>query len=159
MWILWNFFKNTFFTEHFRWLPLYIQKRIWLAKFPRWPRVQEKWQIHEQQSYISVSVHYLNFQVVIRDTSPDMTTVFQARLFGRFIEIKNKLKRGKLDRTNQGSNFLGRVIDNVRVTMQIREERQYHRIILLSANPTKWSNTVKQFVGNLTVLWDWRLKG
>ena len=88
-----------------------------------------------------------------------MTTVFQARLFGRFIEIKNKLKRGKLHRTNQGSNFLGRVTDNVRVTMQIREERQYHRIILLSANPTKWSNTVKQFVGNLTVLWDWRLKG
>ena len=26
----------------------------------------------------------------------------------------------------------------------------------LSANPTKWSNTVKQFVGNLS---NWRLKG
>ena len=41
----------------------------------------------------------------------------------------------------------------------------------LSANPTKWSNTLKQFVGNsrrivrrivwacLTVLWNWRLNG
>ena len=37
----------------------------------------------------------------------------------------------------------------------------------LSAKPTKWPNTLKQFVGNsrrivwvyLTILWDWRLKG
>ena len=35
----------------------------------------------------------------------------------------------------------------------------------LRANPTKWSNTLKQFVGNyrriecLTILWGWRLKG
>ena len=36
----------------------------------------------------------------------------------------------------------------------------------LSANPTKWTNTLKQFVGCcprivwvcLTILWDWRLK-
>ena len=36
----------------------------------------------------------------------------------------------------------------------------------LSANPTKWSNTLKQFVDNngrvvwiyLTILWDWRLR-
>ena len=36
----------------------------------------------------------------------------------------------------------------------------------LSPNPTKWSNTLKQFIGNsrrivwvcLTILWDWRLK-
>ena len=34
----------------------------------------------------------------------------------------------------------------------------------LSANPTKWPNTLKQFVGNsrrvcFTILWGWRLKG
>ena len=30
----------------------------------------------------------------------------------------------------------------------------------LSANITKWSNTLKQFVGKLpTLFWDWRLKG
>ena len=36
----------------------------------------------------------------------------------------------------------------------------------LNANPTNWSNTLKQFVGNsrkifwvcLTILWGWRLK-
>ena len=34
----------------------------------------------------------------------------------------------------------------------------------LSANPTKWSNTLKKFVGNsrqtqvLNILWGWRLK-
>ena len=38
---------------------------------------------------------------------------------------------------------------------------------LLSVSPTKWSNTLKQFVGKrtrivsmrLTILWGWRLKG
>ena len=31
----------------------------------------------------------------------------------------------------------------------------------VSANPIKWSNTLKQFVSELclTVLWGWRLKG
>ena len=40
------------------------------------------------------------------------------------------------------------------------------QVNLLSANPTKWSNTLKQFVGKsqrtvqvcLTILWGWRLK-
>ena len=45
----------------------------------------------------------------------------------------------------------------------------YHSLVLedvnrLSANPLKWSNTLKQFVGNLpyeclTIMCDWRLKG
>ena len=36
-----------------------------------------------------------------------MTTVFYARPYGRFIEIKSNLKRKKLHRTKQSSNFLG----------------------------------------------------
>ena len=40
-------------------------------------------------------------------------------------------------------------------------------LILLSANPTKWSNTLKQFIGNsrridwvcLTISWGWHLNG
>ena len=36
-----------------------------------------------------------------------MTTVFQVQLDGRFTEIKNNLKRMKLYRTKQGSNFRG----------------------------------------------------
>ena len=42
-----------------------------------------------------------------------------------------------------------------------------YKIIPLSANPLKWSNTLKQFVGNnrrvvwvcLTIMWGWHLKG
>ena len=43
---------------------------------------------------------------------------------------------------------------------------QYNEIIFnpLSANPTKWSNTLKQFADELfecvlTILWGWRLRG
>ena len=35
-----------------------------------------------------------------------MTTVFHLRSYGRFEEIKNNLRRKKLKRRNQGSNFL-----------------------------------------------------
>ena len=35
-----------------------------------------------------------------------MTTVFHAWPYGRFIEIQSNLGRKKLNRTNQGSNFL-----------------------------------------------------
>ena len=35
-----------------------------------------------------------------------MTTVFHAWLYGRFIEIQSNLRRKKLHKTNQGSNFL-----------------------------------------------------
>ena len=34
--------------------------------------------------------------------------------------------------------------------------KKIRKINSLGANPTKWSNTLKQFVG---ILWDWRLKG
>ena len=56
-----------------------------------------------------------------------MTTVFHARLHDRFIEIQNKLRRKKLHRTTQGSNFLGDGFssrDNVRAPIQFRRERQ-----------------------------------
>ena len=60
-------------------------------------------------------------------TSPDMTTVFHARLFGRFIEIQNNLRRKKLSRTNQSFNFLEGSFssrDNVTTVIQFRRERQ-----------------------------------
>ena len=50
----------------------------------------------------------------------------------------------------------------------IKEKKWYLTyVISLSANPTKWSKTLKEFVGNsrrivwvcLTILWDWRLRG
>ena len=36
-----------------------------------------------------------------------MTTVFHAWQYGRFKDIQSKLRKKKLHRTNQGSNFLG----------------------------------------------------
>ena len=56
-----------------------------------------------------------------------MTTVFHAWSYGRFIEIQSTLRRKKLNRTNQGSNFLGGGFsnkDNVRVPIQFRRESQ-----------------------------------
>ena len=57
----------------------------------------------------------------------DMTTVFHARLYGRFIEIKSILRRKELHRTNQGSNSLGHSFhnrDNERTPIQFRKESQ-----------------------------------
>ena len=56
-----------------------------------------------------------------------MPTVFHVRLYGRFKEIQNNLRRKKLDRANQGPNFLRGSFsnrDNVRALIQIRRERQ-----------------------------------
>ena len=65
------------------------------------------------------------FQVATRSTSPDMKAVFHIWLYGRFIEMQRNLRRKKLHRTNQGSNFLGGSFsnrDNVRVPIQFRRE-------------------------------------
>ena len=73
-------------------------------------------------------------QVPTRSTSPDMTTVFYARLDGRFIKIQNNLRRKKLHKTNQGSNFLGGSFsnrDNVRASTQFRRESQLQ-------HPRRW---------------------
>ena len=56
-----------------------------------------------------------------------MTTVFHTWPNDRFIEIQSNLRRKKLHRTNQGSNFLGGSFsnrDNVRAPIQFRRESQ-----------------------------------
>ena len=71
-----------------------------------------------------------------------MTTVFHTWLCGRFIEIQSNLRRKKLHRMNQGSNFLAGSFsnrdnqgsnflggsfsnrDNVRASIQFRRESQ-----------------------------------
>ena len=58
-----------------------------------------------------------------------MATVFHARLHGRFMEIQSNLRRKKLHRTNQDSNFLGGSfsnIDYVRALIQFRRKRKLH---------------------------------
>ena len=67
------------------------------------------------------------FQVGTSATSPDMPTVFYTWPYGRFIEIQNNLRRKKLHRTNQGSNFLVDNFsnrDNIRATTHFRREGQ-----------------------------------
>ena len=66
-------------------------------------------------------------QVATRSTSPDLSTVFHAWPYGRFIKIHSNLRRKKRHRTNQGSNFFGGSFsnrDNVRAPIQFRRIRQ-----------------------------------
>ena len=56
-----------------------------------------------------------------------MTTIFHAWQYGGFIEIQRNLKRKKLHRKNQGSNFLGGSYsnkDNVGAPIQSRKDSQ-----------------------------------
>ena len=50
------------------------------------------------------------YQVETRSTSTDMTTIFHALAYDRFIEIQSNLTRKKLNRTNQLPIFLERVL-------------------------------------------------
>ena len=68
---------------------------------------KERSQVKDQQSYISVFVFFLTI-IAATKNSPNMTTVFHARLYGRFVDIKSNLRRKKLYRTNQNSSVLGR---------------------------------------------------
>ena len=65
-----------------------------------------------QESYIPVSVAYLNIQVTTRSISLGMIGVFYVRPYARFIKIKINLRRKKLHKTNHGSNFLGGSFSN-----------------------------------------------
>ena len=56
-----------------------------------------------------------------------MRTVFNARPYGRFVEIQSNLRRKTLHTTNQGSVLLGgsfRNRDNVKAPIPFRRERQ-----------------------------------
>ena len=56
-----------------------------------------------------------------------MTAVFHERLYGRYIEIQNNLRRKKLQRMIQGSNFFEDRFskrDNTRTPIQFGRERE-----------------------------------
>ena len=95
----------------------YRKDLSWLH-FDDVPRVQE---MKDQQSYISVNPAIPSS----RSTSPNMTAVFQ---HGRITyRDKSNLRRKKLHRTNQGSDFLRGSFsnrDNVRSPIQFRRESQ-----------------------------------
>ena len=102
----------------------------WLH-FDDGPRVQERQQVKDQQSCISIFVAYLKFQVATRSTSLDVTTVFHAWAYGRFVEMQSNLRRKKLYRTSQGSHFLRGDFsnrDNVIDPIQFRRESQHQHL-------------------------------
>ena len=66
----------------------YLCKRRKLATFSRLTKGSREAASEEPAViYISVFAAFYNFQVADRSTSPDMTTVFHASSYGRFIEI------------------------------------------------------------------------
>ena len=67
-----------------------------------------------------------------RSNNPDMPAVFHTCPYGKFIEIQNNVRRKKLHRTNQDSNYLGGSFskrDTVRAPIQFRREiqSQHHK--------------------------------
>ena len=85
-------------------------------------RIQERQQMLDHESYIFVSVAHLAYP----DGSLGMTRVYSARLYGRFIEMKNNFRRKILHRTNQDSNLLGGSLSNrgdVRAPIKFRRQR------------------------------------
>lgn len=79
-----------------------------------------------------------------------MTTVFYARSYGRFTHKKNNFKQKKLNRINQGFNFLrGSIsdIDNLRTFITFgREKQSQHlkRCFFTSKKPSIFkSNKIK----------------
>ena len=93
----------------------YRKDLSWLH-FDKEPRVQErhsKLRINSP-AYLLLQ-HLQQFQLATRRTSQDMT------------EMQSNLRRKRLYRLNQGSNFLGGSFsnrDNVRASIQFRTERQ-----------------------------------
>ena len=102
-------------------------RRLKLATFQRWAKGSREAAKKDQQSSISFLWLIQQFQVAIRSSSPDMTTVFHAWPYGRFIGLQSNLRRKKLHKTNQGSNFLRGSFsnrDHVRAQIQFRRESQ-----------------------------------
>ena len=87
-----------------------------------------------------------------------MTTVFHARPYGRFIEIQNNVRRKKVHRTSQDSNFLGDSFsnrDNIRVPNQFRRERQpqlHKRLFFLKNRPINFHIKQKKFSFSSTAI-------
>ena len=112
-------------------------------QFNNEPGVQERKQVKDQQSCISIFIAYPTSSN--QEHQPDMTTGFHTWPYGRFIETQSNLRRNKLHRTNQGSNFLGGSFsnrDNVRTPIQFRRESQSHhpkRLFFLKNRPIRFN--------------------
>ena len=88
----------------------------WL-QFDDEPMVQERQQVKDHQSCISVFVAYPTIP-----SSNNMTTVFHVWSYGRFIEIQSNLRIKKCQRMNQGSNFLRGSFSNRELQSNLEEK-------------------------------------
>ena len=82
------------------------------------------WWIGSVIKYFKVPKYY---DLDCRCTSPGVTKVFHAWPYGRFIDLQSNIRRNKLHRTNQSSNFLGGSFsnrDNVSAPIQFRRKNQ-----------------------------------
>ena len=86
------------------------------------PRAQEKQQVKDQQSCIFFFVAHLTIPSRTRGNSPDVTTVFDRWVYGRFIEKQSNLRRKKLSSNFFGASFSNR--GNVSALIQFRREGQ-----------------------------------
>ena len=94
-----NIYKSNTYRKDLSWL--YIDNE---------PRVQERQQVKDQQSSISVFVAYPRIPSSNQDNSLDMTTVFHAWQYGRFIEIQNNLGEKNFIEQIKPSIFLEAVL-------------------------------------------------
>ena len=105
---------------------LTCRKDLSQPDFDNEPRVQERQQVKDRQSCMSVLVAYLTITSTKQEHSPDLTIIFHAWTYGGFIEIQNNFRRKKLYKTNQSFNILGGSFSNrdVRAPVQFRRESQ-----------------------------------
>ena len=82
-----------------------IKNTSWL-NFDYEPRVQKRQQVNEHQSYISIFVTYLTFSSSSYENQPRHDNIIPSKV----VDIHNSLRRRKLHRTSQGSNFLGDIL-------------------------------------------------
>ena len=105
-----NIFQSNTYRKVLRWLHFNDQ-----------PKVQERQQVKDQESCLSVFVAYLTIPSSNQKHQPR----FHTWAYVRFIEIQSNPRRKKPYITNQGSNFLGGSFnnkDNVRGPIQFRRE-------------------------------------
>ena len=75
-------------------------------------------------------------------------------------EKSRQPKKGLMKHQHLPTSLIQRTFKSPVYWKAFHSAKTFRPIMPLSDNPTKWSNTVKQFVWVcLTILWDWRLKG
>ena len=118
-----------------RWTWYTYRKGLGWLYFSDEPRVQERQQVKNQQSCILVFVAYPT--IPISNLEHQHRQQFHAWPYGRFVETQSNLRRKKLHRTNQGSNFVGVSFinrDNIRIPIQFGRESQPQCLLFFQTN-------------------------